>query len=99
MPRSRSRKVTPAIQQKSKKALRAATRATRQARSRLGVRSQTVIPRAVREALSIAPGDDIVFEISEHGVTLRKSGRGEDNPFALFTEWSSESDAKGYADL
>lgn len=68
-------------------------------RSRLGVKSQTVLPKAVREALDLRPGDEVGYVIEGGRVELVKVRRGEENPFACFTEWTSEADSKGYASL
>jgi antitoxin PrlF len=67
--------------------------------SRLSVKSQTVLPRAVREALAIAPGDTVRYRITEHGVVIDKAPAEGDDPFATFTEWSGANDDKAYDDL
>jgi antitoxin PrlF len=64
--------------------------------SRIGVRSQTVIPKAVRDTLSIRPGDQIGFVIANGKVELVKVVPAQDNPFACFEEWDSDADTKGY---
>jgi bifunctional DNA-binding transcriptional regulator/antitoxin component of YhaV-PrlF toxin-antitoxin module len=40
--------------------------------SRLTSKCQTTIPRAVRETLSLVPGDTIVYEIDGDSVRMRK---------------------------
>lgn len=68
--------------------------------SKVSVKSQTVLPRAVRERLGIRPGDTLRYRITETGVLIDKSPPGEaDDPFATFAEWSSAADEKAYADL
>lgn len=67
--------------------------------ARLGVRSQTVVPKAVRQALKLAPGDEVCFIIAGERVELVKAKSVGDNPFACFTEWDGEADTKGYAEL
>jgi antitoxin PrlF len=69
-------------------------------RSRLTTKSQTTIPRPVRAALGLGPGDEVTYEIDGARVILRKAEepRGED-PFAAFSEWDSDADREGYADL
>lgn len=67
--------------------------------SRLGVRSQTVVPKAVRQTLKLAPGDEVCFIIADGRVELVKAKPAGDNPFACFSEWDSEADTKGYAGL
>jgi antitoxin PrlF len=69
--------------------------------SRLGVKAQTVVPKAVREALDVGPGDQIGYTIHDGRVVLTavKKPSGQEDPFACFEEWSSEADTKGYASL
>jgi len=69
--------------------------------SRLGVKSQTVVPKAVREALDVGPGDQIGYEIHEGRVVLSavKKPSAEEDPFATFEEWASKADTEGYASL
>jgi antitoxin PrlF len=51
--------------------------------------------------LHLQPGDEIVYEIVDDRVILtRARGRDRaDDPFRAFAEWSSEADARAYADL
>lgn len=75
-------------------------RETRTVYSKLSVKSQTVLPREVRERLQIKPGDRLRYLIDDKGVRIdRVSGRDDDDPFATFTEWTSEADDEAYADL
>ncbi|MGH6919369.1 MAG: AbrB/MazE/SpoVT family DNA-binding domain-containing protein [Geminicoccaceae bacterium] len=69
--------------------------------SRLGVKAQTVVPKAVREALDVGPGDQIGYTIHDGRVILTavKKPLAHDDPFACFDEWSSEADTEGYASL
>ena len=68
--------------------------------SRVSVKSQTVLPRAVRETLGIRPGDTLRYRITDAGVLIDKSPTKEaDDPFAAFSEWSGAADEKAYADL
>ena len=69
--------------------------------SRVSVKSQTVIPRAVREQLGLRAGDRLFrYRLTEDGVLIDKAPASEaDDPFAAFTEWSSEADEKAYAGL
>lgn len=68
-------------------------------KTRLGAKAQVVLPKPVREVLGLKPGDEFAFEIEGVEVrVVRLPPRGED-PFATFTEWASEADRKGYADL
>jgi antitoxin PrlF len=74
---------------------------TRQAAySKVSVKSQTVLPRAVREKLNVRPGDTLRYRLTGDGVLLDKAPANEaDDPFAAFSEWSGEADEKAYADL
>jgi AbrB family looped-hinge helix DNA binding protein len=69
--------------------------------SRLGVKSQTVLPKEVRRALGVGPGDQIAYSIRGGRVILTavRVPQAEDDPFACFEEWASEADAEGYASL
>jgi len=69
--------------------------------SRLGVKAQTVVPKAVREALDVGPGDQIGYAIHEGRVVLTAVKRPPplEDPFAGFEEWASEADTEGYASL
>jgi bifunctional DNA-binding transcriptional regulator/antitoxin component of YhaV-PrlF toxin-antitoxin module len=68
--------------------------------SRLGVKAQTVVPKAVREALDVGPGDQIGYAIREGRVVLTAVKRPPpEDPFAGFEEWASEADTEGYASL
>lgn len=70
-------------------------------RSKLTSKAQTTIPQAVRTALRLEPGDELVYEIAEGRVILTKAKRAQppDDPFGTFTEWSSKADADAYAEL
>jgi antitoxin PrlF len=69
--------------------------------SRLGTKSQTVLPKEVREALGVGPGDQVGYTIQNGRVILTAIRRpaAEDDPFACFDEWASEADTEGYASL
>jgi antitoxin PrlF len=67
--------------------------------SRISVKSQTVLPRVVRSALGVRPGDTLRYRMTSAGVLIDKAPPREDDPFATFSEWSSEADEKAYADL
>jgi antitoxin PrlF len=61
---------------------------------------KTVIPRKVRERLSLKPGDTPRYRMTESGVLLDKAPANEaDDPFATFSEWSSVPDEKAYGGL
>jgi AbrB family looped-hinge helix DNA binding protein len=68
--------------------------------SKVSVKSQTVIPREVREQLGLRAGDTLRYRLTPEGVMIDKAPVNEaDDPFATFTEWSSEADERAYASL
>ncbi len=69
--------------------------------SRLTEKSQTTIPKAVRRALSLRPGDNLAYTVHADGVvTVARAGAElEQDPFAAFSEWSSKEDEEAYAGL
>ncbi len=68
--------------------------------SKVSIKSQTVIPREVRERLALKPGDTLRYRVTDDGVLLDKALANEtDDPFAPFAEWSSAADEKAYGGL
>jgi antitoxin PrlF len=68
--------------------------------SRVSSKYQTVIPKAVRNRLSLKTGDTLRFRVTSAGtVTLEKVKSAEDDPFATFEEWNSDEDERLYSDL
>ena len=69
--------------------------------SKLTTKAQTTIPRPVRDALHLKPGDELAYVIEQQRVVLTKAKRGgnTDDPFRSFSEWSTEADEKAYAKL
>ncbi len=68
--------------------------------SKVSVKSQTVIPREVRERLNLKAGDTLRYRVTDDGILLDKAPASEaDDPFAAFSEWSSEADEKAYGNL
>ena len=66
--------------------------------SQLTTKSQTTIPRAVRQALGLKPGDAIVYEIADGRATLARVPEPVERDmfianFSTFTEWASEADS------
>ncbi len=68
-------------------------------KARLGAKAEVVIPKPVRDALGIKPGDEFAFVIEGDQVRVVSSSLQADDPFASFTEWASEADNKGYAEF
>jgi antitoxin PrlF len=66
--------------------------------SRITSKSQTVIPKAVRERLGLRPGDLLRYRV-EGSVVIIERMETQDDPFATFTEWASEADEKAYGSL
>lgn len=68
--------------------------------SKITSKSQTVIPRVIREHLGLKPGDSVRYAVTASGVQIAKAEKtAQDDPFAVFTEWASEADEKAYGDL
>ncbi|HEX2525459.1 MAG TPA: type II toxin-antitoxin system PrlF family antitoxin [Geminicoccus sp.] len=68
--------------------------------SRITSKAQTTIPRAVRVALDLKEGDELVYEIQDGRVVISKPKEKQaDDPFATFTEWAGEADREAYADF
>lgn len=66
--------------------------------SRITSKSQTVIPKAVREKLGLQPGDLLRYRVEGSDVIIERV-ETQDDPFATFTEWASEADEKAYGSL
>lgn len=68
--------------------------------SKVTSKSQTVIPKAVREKLGLKPGDILRYRFEGDRIVLeRAASEAEDDPFAVFSEWSGEADEKAYRNL
>lgn len=70
--------------------------------SRITSKAQTTVPRAVRKALGIAPGDEIAWEIEGDRVILSRVEEATDpfvNNFSTFTEWADDLDEVAFANL
>ena len=66
--------------------------------SKITSKAQTVIPRAVRQKLGLKTGDRLLYRVTPQGVLIEKA-QTEDDPFATFSEWSSEADERAFKDL
>jgi len=69
--------------------------------SRLTSKAQTTIPQAVRVALGLREGDQLAYVIEDGRVVLRRyeAAGAVNDPFALFSEWTSELDAQAFGGL
>jgi antitoxin PrlF len=71
--------------------------------SKLTAKSQTTVPKEVREALRVKPGDMLVYRIAKGRVTLaraEKMDRAYLNALeSTLSEWASPEDAAAYDDL
>ena len=69
--------------------------------SKLTSKAQTTIPKPIRAALELHPGDALAYEILDGRVMITKvqSATRLDDPFRTFREWHSEADNTAYADL
>jgi antitoxin PrlF len=66
---------------------------------RITAKAQITIPRAVRLALGLEPGDDVVWDIDGDQVVVTRAQPAADpfvNNFAAFTEWASDADCKAF---
>lgn len=69
--------------------------------SKLTSKAQTTIPQAIRLALQLGEGDEIVYVIKENNevsMSKRRPGVTED-PFGTFDEWDGDADRRAYANL
>lgn len=68
--------------------------------SKVSTKSQTVIPNEIRSRLGLKPGDTLRYRVTDAGILLDKASELEgDDPFATFSEWTSEADEKAYSGL
>ncbi len=65
----------------------------------MSVKSRTVIPREVREHLKLKPGDTLGYRVTDDGILLDKATEIGDDPFAAFSESTSEADEEAYGRL
>ena len=64
--------------------------------SRITSKAQTTIPRAVRSALGLGEGDQLVWLVEGSRVVLSRalaSSEALENSFATFTEWADPLDS------
>lgn len=62
--------------------------------------ARTTIPQAVRDALQLEPGDELLYQIKGGQVILSKATSSPfEEPFASFGEWAAEEDREAFSDL
>jgi antitoxin PrlF len=72
--------------------------------SRLTVKYQATIPKAVREQLGLKQGDYVLFELDEHQHVLVRKAEPMDVQYhkaleGTLSEWDSPHDEEAYSDL
>jgi AbrB family looped-hinge helix DNA binding protein len=71
--------------------------------SKITAKAQTTVPKGVREALGVKPGDMLVYRISKGRVTLARA-EPVDRTYlkaveSTLSEWTSAEDAAAYDDV
>jgi AbrB family looped-hinge helix DNA binding protein len=66
-------------------------------------KAQTTVPKEVRDALGVKPGDTLVYRIAKGKVTVARA-EPLDRAYlksleSTLSEWASAEDAKAYDDL
>ncbi len=72
--------------------------------AKITAKGQTTIPRTVRAALHVAPGDLISWDVDENGTAIVRRVKPIDLEYlrgieATLTEWSSVEDEESYREL
>lgn len=71
--------------------------------SRLTAKAQTTLPKEVRQALGLVPGDALIYEIEADRAILRKAPAIDRSYLAALqstlSEWESPEDAAAFDDL
>jgi len=72
--------------------------------SKITVKGQTTIPRAIRIALNVASGDSITWEISDEGSASVRRVQALDIKYLqaleeLLSEWAGAADEEAYREL
>ncbi|MBY0612906.1 MAG: type II toxin-antitoxin system PrlF family antitoxin [Beijerinckiaceae bacterium] len=49
-------------------------------RSKITAKGQTTLPKAVRQALGVDVGDEVIFNVNEDGVVIRRANAEEADP-------------------
>lgn len=66
---------------------------------KLTTRGRTTLPKQVREALDLTPGDTLVYRVQGQTVAIARAVPDAELTFATFVEWADEADALAYANL
>lgn len=66
---------------------------------KLGAKARFTLPKEVRQSLGLKPGDSFAFVIAGADIRVVRTAAEGGDPFVTFSEWASEADRKGYADL
>jgi antitoxin PrlF len=68
--------------------------------SRITSKSQVTVPRSVRAALGLAPGDQLAWRLEDGHVVVTRALAGSEaiDGLATFSEWGDELDS-AYDDL
>jgi AbrB family looped-hinge helix DNA binding protein len=79
-------------------------RGTVEAVAKVTAKGQTTIPKEVREALEIAPGDLIVWEVAPDRKAVVRRAQPWDLEYlraveGTLSEWTSPADEEAYRDL
>ena len=71
--------------------------------SKITARGQTTIPKKIRDAANLKPGDVLAFEIEGEHLVLHKVTQGQDDYLQALSrvvgEWSSPEDEEAWRDL
>jgi antitoxin PrlF len=67
--------------------------------SKLASRRRTTVPRQVRAALRLEPGDSIEYVIERDRIVAQRAPAVLWARFATFSEWNSEADRRAYRKL
>ena len=71
--------------------------------ARLRARGQTTIPKKIRDAANLRPGDVLAFEIEGERLVLHKVTQGQDEYLQALSrvvgEWNSPEDEEAWRDL
>jgi antitoxin PrlF len=71
--------------------------------SKLTAKAQTTVPKLVREALALEPGDALVYEIEGTRVNIAKLARADEAHLRALqrtlSEWETPEDAAAFDDL